>query len=119
MPILRVQNNDGTWSEIPAIVGPQGDKGEPGATGPAGPQGIQGIRGETGPQGPQGETGEAGRTPVMGEDYFTEEDKAAIVETVKSNLPAYIPAVLTSDFYGDELPAAGTPGRIFFKKVAG
>ena len=29
----------------------------------------------------------------------------------------YIPAILTSDFYGDELPAAGTPGRIFFKKV--
>jgi hypothetical protein len=32
---------------------------------------------------------------------------------------AYIPAILTSDFYGDELPAAGTPGRIFFKKVSG
>lgn len=30
----------------------------------------------------------------------------------------YIPAILTSDFYGDELPAPGTPGRIFFKKVS-
>lgn len=28
-----------------------------------------------------------------------------------------IPATLTSDFYGTTLPAAGTPGRIFFLKV--
>lgn len=117
MPILRVQNNDGTWAEIPALVGPQGPQGEPGATGPVGPRGESGPRGETGLRGPQGETGAAGHTPVMGEDYFTEEDRAAMVEAVLSNLPAYIPAVLTSDFYGDELPAAGTPGRIFFKKV--
>lgn len=35
MPILRVQNSDGEWVEIPAIVGPQGkpgEKGEPGKT---------------------------------------------------------------------------------------
>ena len=118
MPILRVQNDDGTWAEIPAIVGPKGETGPAGPTGPQGIQGIQGVQGETGPQGPQGKTGTAGHTPVVGEDYFTEEDKAEIVETVKSSLHAYIPAVLTSDFYGDELPAAGTPGRIFFKKVA-
>lgn len=30
----------------------------------------------------------------------------------------YIPKVLTSDLYGDELPEPGTPGRIFFRKVS-
>ena len=51
MPILRVQDSDGNWVEIPAIVGPQGPKGETGATGP------QGSKGDTGPQGPQGPPG--------------------------------------------------------------
>lgn len=30
---------------------------------------------------------------------------------------SYIPSVLTSDYYGTTLPAAGTEGRIFFLKV--
>jgi hypothetical protein len=65
-------------------------------------------------KGPQGPQGPAGATPVKGVDYFTDEDKAEFI----ASLPEYVPAVLTSDFYGDELPAPGTPGRIFFKKVS-
>ena len=104
-------------------TGPQGPQGQKGNTGAQGPEGPQGPKGETGPQGPEGpqgpkgDTGPQGPAPVKGTDYFTAADRAAIVEDVKSDLTAYIPAILTSDFYGDELPAAGTKGRIFFKKV--
>lgn len=70
MAILKVQNQDGTWTEIPAIVGPEGPKGE---TGPAGPEG---------PQGPQGNQGIPGKTPVKGVDYFTDDDIAEIVREV-------------------------------------
>ena len=33
MPILKVKNPDGSWSDIPALIGPKGPKGD---TGPAG-----------------------------------------------------------------------------------
>lgn len=36
-----------------------------------------------------------------------------------ANLLASGPMVLSSDQYGTTLPSAGTPGRIFFKKVSG
>lgn len=42
MAILRVRDNNGNITDIPAI---KGDKGEPG---PQGPQGIQGLQGEKG-----------------------------------------------------------------------
>ena len=35
-----------------------------------------------------------------------------------ANLFAAGPTVLSAEQYGDELPPAGTPGRIFFKRVA-
>ena len=60
MAILRVKQEDGTWAEVPAIVGPQGPQGETGATGPQGPKGDKGDKGDTGPQGPQGEPGAKG-----------------------------------------------------------
>lgn len=60
-------------------TGPQGPKGD---TGEQGPQGIQGPTGATGPQGPQGEKGDKGDTPLRGVDYFTDYDKARIVEDV-------------------------------------
>jgi len=77
-------------------AGPQGEKGEKGETGeagpqgPAGPQGEKGETGEVGPQGEQGETGPAGadgHTPVKGTDYWTEADKAEIVEEVLAGMP--------------------------------
>ena len=63
-----------------------GEKGDPGATGP---QGEKGDTGATGPQGPQGEKGDK---PVKGVDYFTEADKAAMVDEIASSLdgiPSY------------------------------
>lgn len=77
------------------IQGPRGYTGETGATGPQGPQGEKGETGATGPQGPQGEKGETGATgasgytPVKGTDYFTDADKAELVETVLAALPVY------------------------------
>lgn len=44
---------------------------------------IQGPPGATGPQGP------AGNTPVKGTDYFTEVDKAEMVNRVLSSLPTW------------------------------
>jgi hypothetical protein len=63
-----------------------GEKGERGEQGP------QGIEGPVGPQGPAGETGAAGAdgyTPVKGEDYFTEADKAEFVTDVLNALPTW------------------------------
>lgn len=48
MHILRVKTIDGTWVDIPAIIGPQGPQGETGPMGPQGPKGEPGIVGETG-----------------------------------------------------------------------
>ena len=65
--------------------GPEGPKGETGATGPAGPQGAQGLKGEAGATGPKGDTGPAGPTgptgpaPTRGVDYWTEQDKQAVI----------------------------------------
>lgn len=87
----------------PGPVGPQGPKGNDGSIvfeeltdeqkeelrgpqgvpGPQGPQGIQGPAGQNGAQGeqgPAGPAGEKGDTPVKGVDYFTDEDKAEMLE---------------------------------------
>lgn len=84
----------------PGPVGPQGPKGDKGDTGATGTQGVQGPKGDPftysdftepqleslrGPQGIQGETGpmgpkgEKGDIPVKGIDYFTDEDKAEML----------------------------------------
>ena len=73
-------------------------KGDPGPAGPQGETGAQGPQGETGPAGPQGETGEPGEpgpqgdpgpAPIRGTDYWTEEDKAAILQEVLAALPTW------------------------------
>ena len=94
-------------------TGPQGPRGETGPQGPAGADGtmtfedltdeqresLRGPQGETGPQGPRGETGPQGPagadgvigadgyTPQKGVDYWTEEDKAEMVNDVLAALP--------------------------------
>ena len=75
----------------PGEVGPQGPKGDPGETGPQGPKGDPG---ETGPQGPAGADGS---TPVKGVDYYTEADKAEMVEDVLAALPTMM--VLSAAFF--------------------
>lgn len=79
--------------------GPQGPKGDAGETGPAGPKGDTGPPGQTGPKGDKGDTGERGpagpegpkgadgKAPVKGTDYWTEADKAEIVQSVLAALP--------------------------------
>ena len=88
------------------IQGPQGIQGEKGEKGDTGPAGADGAPGEQGPKGEQGIQGEPGKdgkdgangadgapgadgyTPVKGTDYWTEVDKAEIVEDVLAALPA-------------------------------
>ncbi|MGN0568792.1 MAG: pyocin knob domain-containing protein [Acutalibacteraceae bacterium] len=48
-----------------------------------------GLKGDTGATGPQGEPGADGYTPVKGTDYWTEEDKAEIVDDVLAALPTW------------------------------
>lgn len=64
-------------------------KGEKGDTGPQGPRGEQGPKGDTGAIGPQGPAGADGKTPVKGTDYYTEEDKTEMVNSVLAALPTW------------------------------
>lgn len=47
------------------------------------------IKGPQGEKGDAGATGAAGYTPVKGTDYFTEADKAEMVQAVITQLPVY------------------------------
>lgn len=47
------------------------------------------IRGPQGKAGPQGEPGADGKTPVAGVDFFTEADRAEMVDAVLSALPKW------------------------------
>lgn len=71
MSILRVRDEQGNVVDIPTLVGPQG---------PPGPAGGVGA---------DGKPGADGKTPVKGEDYFTEADKSEMVSAVISALPKY------------------------------
>ena len=97
----------------PGEKGEKGDKGDKGDTGDAGPEGPQGPKGDTGlqgepgekgekgdkgdtgdtgpegPQGPEGPAGADGKTPVKGTDYYTEADKAEMVDLVLAALPTW------------------------------
>lgn len=74
--------------------GPQGIQGEPGIQGPTGetgPQGEQGPQGEPGLNGQDGEPGADGidgKTPVKGTDYWTEADKAEMVQDILDAMTA-------------------------------
>ena len=70
----------------PGEKGEKGDKGDPGEKGEQGEQGIQGLPGE---KGEKGATGEDGKTPVKGIDYYTDADKAEMVNAVIAALPVY------------------------------
>ncbi len=82
---------DGPEIKIDPQVGPQGAQGIQGPQGETGPQGEKGDKGDTGEQGPQGEVGpkgDKGDKPVKGTDYFTDADKAEIVQTVLNQIPS-------------------------------
>ena len=50
---------------------------------------LKGTDGKDGTNGTDGKDGADGKTPVKGEDYFTEEDKAELVSDVLAALPAW------------------------------
>lgn len=78
MAIFKIKNSDGTWQEVPALVGSKGDKGDKGE------KGDKGDRGDTGSQGLQGIQGEKGE---KGDSYIlTDTDKESIANTVVSHL---------------------------------
>lgn len=89
--IAVAQGFEGSETEwLVSLKGEKGDKGDTGEQGPQGEQGLQGIQGEKGDQGEPGADGAAGAdgyTPVKGVDYYTEADKAEIVELVLEALP--------------------------------
>ena len=73
--------------------GEKGEKGDKGDTGDTGATGPTGPKGDTGEQGPQG------YTPIKGTDYFTDADKAEMVEEVKESMdgiPSYWQSHLAS-----------------------
>lgn len=74
--VMKVKIN-GVWTEVPAIKGSPGAPGEPGERGPRGYVGPQGEPGE------QGIQGEPGHTPIRGVDYWTNQDKQAIISQVE------------------------------------
>ena len=76
--------NNGIWTNMGPLQGPEGPKGDTGDIGPQGPKGDtgdigpQGPKGDTGDIGPQGPAGADGYTPVRGTDYWTDADIATI-----------------------------------------
>ena len=72
------------YSYLTDLSGSQGIKGDKGDKGDQGEQGIQGEQGVQGIQGPQGNPG---YTPKRGTDYWTPDDKSAIVQDVLNALP--------------------------------
>ena len=70
--------NKGTESDfINSLKGPKGDKGDPGV------KGDPGAKGETGATGPAGKDG---KTPIVGEDYFTDKDKQDFKDWISSQI---------------------------------
>ena len=71
---------------IKGVKGDKGDKGDAGANGATGATGPQGEQGPQGPQGPAGADGADGYTPVRGTDYWTDTDKAEIIQSTKDSI---------------------------------
>jgi hypothetical protein len=55
---------------------------------------------------------------TTGMAFVQNADTNAYIENTFAKKAEALPRILTSNDYGDTLPAAGTPGRIFFKKVS-
>lgn len=77
-----------TKEDLETIELTPGPQGEPGPAGKDGKDGEPGKDGSDGKDGAPGAAGKDGKTPVKGTDYWTEADKAEIVEDVLAALPA-------------------------------
>ena len=76
------QGYTGTLDEwLASLKGEKGDAGEQGSKGEQGPQGEKGT---------DGARGEDGKTPVKGTDYFTNEDKLEMEDSVKADIKPYV-----------------------------
>ena len=125
--IITVTDKDGTTT---ATI-ESGAPGKDGEAGPAGPAGPAGADGKDGQDGADGAPGADGKTPVKGEDYFTDADKQEMVEAVldampedpvatKVDLSAYESSGIIKETFGDgtiktttvEFDANGNPVKI-------
>lgn len=70
MAVMKIRQADGTFVDVPALVGPRGLPGK------------------------QGDPGEAGYTPVRGTDYWTGTDQNSIIQQVNINSEEYIASEL-------------------------
>lgn len=75
---------------LPGSQGPKGEDGLPGANG------EKGDKGEKGEQGLPGQNGKDGYTPVKGTDYFTEAEKAEMINEVVTQVNEEIGLTLDS-----------------------
>lgn len=92
---LTFQMQDGTKQSVDFVVPP----GEPGPRGDKGERGERGEKGDPGQSitGPKGDKGDPGYTPVVGKDYYTDQDKAEFVSeiTKSENIATKIDASVT------------------------
>lgn len=80
MAILRVRQEDGSWAEVPSIVGSRGSAGADGVSATHSWDGttltVTSASGTSSAdlKGDKGDVGAAGYTPVKGKDYFDGKD---------------------------------------------
>lgn len=77
----RVTITDASGTQVFDVM--NGEDGSPGATGPAGADGAPGK------DGADGKDGKDGFSPQKGIDYFTDADKAEMIQAVINALPVY------------------------------
>lgn len=80
------------------------------------PEGAKGDKGDKGDPGTAGAKGADGYSPVKGVDYFTDTDKAAIVQEVLAALPYYDGTVTIT---GGETLISFTIGATTYQAVEG
>lgn len=80
--------------------GIQGEQGIQGAQGDKGDRGPQGEKGDKGDKGDVGAKGDKGDKPIRGEDYWTEEDIAAILADLDGKIADKADAATTLAGYG-------------------
>ena len=80
--------DNGNWyiGSVDTSIPSRGEAGQPGRDGQ---DGLNGKDGANGQDGKDGEDGADGYTPVKGTDYFTEEDKTELVNSVLAALPMW------------------------------
>lgn len=105
---VPVVGDNGNWFLYDLTSEKYVDSGKP-SRGIQGEQGIQGVKGDRGPQGEKGDKGDKGEVgakgdkgdkPIRGEDYWTEEDIAAISADLDGKIADKADAATTLAGYG-------------------